>query len=171
MVERLHLPQSGLMQNPMTYLTSIFQEPQPEQPLDARIVKTFAKWEAVQMAADDMHATFEVMPLHDAGDLLQYQQMLTDYAAYTVYAALMKQRLDQLMPGADVDDYAAALHQYHVEAELPSAEVIRDEIEAEMAPLREQLNVSLSVSPSSWVQRVQQNKQPLQLIKDEGHTP
>jgi hypothetical protein len=117
------------MQNPMTYLTSLFQEPPLEQPLDARIVKTFAKWEAVQMAADDMHAQFEVMPLHDAEDLLRHQQMLTDYAAYTVYAALMKQRLDQLMPGADVDDYAAALHQYHVEAELPSAQVIREEID------------------------------------------
>ncbi len=156
------------MQNPITYLTSLFQEPPPEQPLDARIVKTFAKWEAVQMAADDMHAQFEVTPLHDAGDLRQYQQMLADYAAYTVYAALMKQRLDQLMPGASVDDYASALHQYHVEAELPPAEVIREEIESEMAPLREQLHVQLSISPSSWVQRVQQNKQPLQLIKDEG---
>jgi hypothetical protein len=107
------------MQNPITYLTSLFQEPPSEQPLDARIIKTFAKWEAVQMAADYMHATFEVTPLHDAEDLLRYQQMLVDYAVYTVYAALMKQRLDQLMPGADVDDYAAALHQYHVEAELP----------------------------------------------------
>ena len=75
------------------------------------------------------------------------------------------------MPGADVDDYAAALHQYHVEAELPSAEVIREEIDTEMAPLREQLHVSLSVSPSSWVQRVQQSKNPLQLVKTEGHTP
>ena len=158
------------MQNPITYLTSLFQEP-PEQPLDARIVKTFAKWEAVQMAADDMHARFEVMPLHDAGDLLRYQQMLTDYAAYTVYAALMKQRLDQLMPGADVDDYASALHQYHVEAERPPTEVIREEMDAEMASLRKQLDVSLSVSPSSWVQRVQQSKNPLQLVKDEGYAP
>jgi len=158
------------MQNPITYLTSLFQEP-PEQPLDTRIVRTFAKWEAVQMAADDMHARFEVMPLHDAGDLGRYQQMLTDYATYTVYAALMKQRLDHLMPGANVDDYASALHQYHVEAELPPIEVIREEMDAEMAPLREQLNVSLSLSPSSWVQRVQQNKNPLQLVKDEGLAP
>jgi len=159
------------MQNPITYLTSLFQEPPPEQPLDARIVKTFAKWEAVQMAGDDLPAQFEVTPLHDAEDLRRYQQMLTDYAAYTVYAALMKQRLDQLMPGAEVDDYAAALHQYHVEAELPSAEAIREEIDAEMAPLREQLNVSLSVSPSSWVKRVQPSKNPLQLVKDEGLAP
>ena len=159
------------MQNPITYLASLFQEPPLEQPLDARIVQTFAKWEAVQMIADDMHAQFEVMPLHDAGDLLRYQQMLTDYAAYTVYTALMKQRLDQLMPGADVDDYASALHQYHVEAELPPAEVIKEEIDTEMASLREQLNVQLSMSPFTWVQRVQQNKQQLQLVKDEGHTP
>ena len=40
-----------------------------------------------------------------------------------------------------------------------------------MAPLREQLHVSLSVAPSSWVQRVQLSKNPLQLVKDEGHTP
>lgn len=159
------------MENPITYLTSLFQEPQPEQPLDGRIVRTFAKWEAVQMAADDMHAKFEVMPLHDAEDLLRYQQMLADYAAYTVYAALMKQRLNQLMPGAGVDDYAAALHQYHVEAELPSDEVMREEIDAEMAPLREQLQVQLSLSPSSWVQRVQPSKKPLQLVKDESFAP
>jgi hypothetical protein len=86
------------MQHPMTYLTSLFQKPPPEPPLDARIVRTFAKWEAVQMATDDMHAKFEVMPLHDAEDLLRYQQMLADYAAYTVYAALMKQLLDLMQP-------------------------------------------------------------------------
>jgi hypothetical protein len=31
--------------------------------------------------------------------------------------------------------------------------------------------VSLSVSPSSWVQRVQQSKQPLQLVKAEDRVP
>ena len=44
-------------------------------------------------------------------------------------------------------------------------------MDAEMAPLREQLHVQLSLSPSSWVHRVQQSKNPLQLVKDEGQVP
>jgi hypothetical protein len=50
-------------------------------------------------------------------------------------------------------------------------EAVDKEMDAEMAPLREQLKVSLSVSPSSWVQRVQESKNPLQLVKDEDRAP
>jgi hypothetical protein len=50
-------------------------------------------------------------------------------------------------------------------------EAVDKEMDAEMAPLREQLKVSLSVSPSSWVQRVHQGKQPLQLVKAEDRAP
>jgi len=43
MVERLHLHQSCLMQNPLSFLGVLFQEPQSEQPLDARVAKTCTK--------------------------------------------------------------------------------------------------------------------------------
>jgi hypothetical protein len=82
----------------------------------------------------------------------------------------MKRQLDHLMPGAGIEDYTAVLDKCYGKSPLNEVfrEVINKEMDAEMAPLREQLNVSLSGSPSSWVQRVQQNKNPLQLVKDEG---
>ena len=45
MVEHLHLPQSCLMPNLLSFL---FQEPQSEQPLDARVAKTCTKWDVAQ---------------------------------------------------------------------------------------------------------------------------
>jgi hypothetical protein len=38
--------QGDIMLNPFSYLGALFQEPTPEQPLDARIAKTFTKWPA-----------------------------------------------------------------------------------------------------------------------------
>jgi hypothetical protein len=170
MVEQLHVLQSCLMQNPLSFL---FQEPPSEQPLDAQVAKTCTKWDVAQMVMDDIHAELQAMPLNNAEDLPRFHRTLVDYAAYATYAALMKRQLDQLMPGAGVDDYTAVLDQCYGKSPLNDVfrEAINKEMDADMAPLREQLHVSLSVSPSSWVQRVQQNKQPLQLIKDEGHTP
>jgi len=150
------------MQNPLSFL---FQEPPSEQPLDARVAKTCTKWDVAQMVMDDVHAALQEMP--------RFHRTLVDYAAYAMYAALMKRQLDQLMPGAGIDDYTAILDQCYGKSPLNNVfrEAINKEIDAEMAPLREQLQVQLSVSPTSWVQRVQQSKNPLQLVKDESHTP
>jgi hypothetical protein len=158
------------MQNPLSYL---FQEPPSAQPLDAQVAKTCTKWDVAQMVMDDIHAALQAMPLNNAEDLPRFHRTLVDYAAYATYAALMKRQLDHLMPGAGIDDYTAVLDQCYGKSPLNDVfrEAINQEMDADMAPLREQLHVSLSVSPSSWVQRVQQNKQPLQLIKDEGQTP
>jgi hypothetical protein len=158
------------MQKPLSYL---FQEPPSAQPLDAQVAKTCTKWDVAQMVMDDIHAALQAMPLNNAEDLPRFHRTLVDYAAYATYAALMKRQLDHLMPGAGIDDYTAVLDQCYGKSPLNDVfrEAINKEMDADMAPLREQLHVSLSVSPSSWVQRVQQNKQPLQLIKDEGHTP
>jgi hypothetical protein len=158
------------MQKPLSYL---FQEPPSAQPLDAQVAKTCTKWDVAQMVMDDIHAALQAMPLNNAEDLPRFHRTLVDYAAYATYAALMKRQLDHLMPGAGIDDYTAVLDQCYGKSPLNDVfrEAINKEMDADMAPLREQLHVSLSVSPSSWVQRVQQNKQPLQLIKDEGQTP
>jgi hypothetical protein len=170
MVEHLHLHQSCLMQNPLSFL---FQEPPSEQPLDARVAKTCTKWDVAQMVMDDVHAALQEMPLNNAEDLPRFHRTLVDYAAYAMYAALMKRQLDQLMPGAGIDDYTAILDQCYGKSPLNNVfrEAINKEMDADMAPLREQLHVSLSVSPSSWVQRVQQSKNPLQLVKDEDRAP
>jgi hypothetical protein len=158
------------MQNPLSFL---FQELPSAQPLDAQVAKTCTKWDVAQGVMDDIHAELQAMPLNNAEDLPRFQRTLVDYAAYATYAALMKRQLDHLMPGAGNDDYQAILHQCYGRSPLNDVfkEAINKEMDAEMAPLREQLNVSLSVSPSSWVQRVQQNKNPLQLVKDEGLAP
>ena len=158
------------MQNPLSFL---FQEPPLEQPLDAQVAKTCTKWDVAQMVMDDVHAALQEMPLNNAEDLPRFHQTLVDYAAYAMYAALMKRQLDHLMPGAGIEDYTAILDQCYGKSPLNGVfkETINKEMDAEMASLREQLDVSLSVSPSSWVQRVQQNKQPLQLVKDEGLAP
>ena len=158
------------MQNPLSFL---FQEPSSAQPLDARVAKTCTKWDVAQMVMDDVHAALQEMPLNNAEDLPRFHRTLVDYAAYAMYAALMKRQLDQLMPGAGIKDYTAVLDQCYGKSPLNDVfrEAINKEMDAEMAPLREQLNVSLFVSPSSWVQRVQQSKNPLQLVKDEGQAP
>jgi hypothetical protein len=158
------------MQNPLSFL---FQEPPSEKPLDAQVAKTCTKWDVAQSVMDDVHAELQAMPLNNAEDLPRFHRTLVDYAAYAMYTALMKRQLDHLMPGAGIEDYTAILDQCYGKSPLNGVfkETINKEMDEEMAPLREQLHVSLSVSPSSWVQRVQQNKNPLQLVKDEGHTP
>jgi hypothetical protein len=170
MVKHLHLHQSCLMQNPLSFL---FQEPPSEKPLDAQVAKTCTKWDVAQMVMDDKHAALQEMPLNNAEDMPRFQQTLVDYAAYAIYAALMKRQLDQLMPGAGIDDYTVVLDQCYGKSPLNKVfkEAINKEMDAEMAPLLEQLNMSFSVAPSSWVQRVQQSKNPLQLVKDEGQVP
>jgi hypothetical protein len=158
------------MQNPLSFL---FQELQSEKPLDAQVAKTCTKWDVAQGVMDDVHAELQAMPLNNAEDLPRFHRTLVDYAAYAMYAALMKRQLDQLMPGAGIDDYTAVLDKCYGKSPLNNVfrEAINKEMDADMAPLREQLQVQLSISPSSWVQRVQQSKNPLQLVKDEGTAP
>ena len=160
------------MQNPLSFL-GLFQESPSAQPLDAQVAKTCTKWDVAQGVMDDVHAELQAMPLNNAEDLPRFHRTLVDYAAYAMYAAMMKRQLDQLMPGAGVEDYQAVLHKCYSLSPLRSVlrEAVDKEMDAEMAPLREQLHVSLSVSPSSWVQRVQQSKQPLQLVKAEDRAP
>ncbi len=158
------------MPHPLAYLGSLFQEPPPEQPLDARLAKTCTKWDVAQMVMDDVHAALQAMPLNNAEDLPRFHRTLVDYAAYTMYAALMKRQLDQLMPGAGVDDYQAVLDQCYGKSPLNGVlrEAVNKEIDTEIAPLREQFQAALAAAPSSWVQRVHQSKNPLQLITDDG---
>jgi hypothetical protein len=82
----------------------------------------------------------------------------------------VKRQLDHLMPGAGIEDYTAVLDQCY--GKSPLREVLREavdkEMDAEMAPLREQLKVSLSVSPSSWVQRVHQGKKAASACQGRG---
>ena len=170
MVVHLHLPQSCLVQNPLSFL---FQEPPSEQPLDAHVAKTCTKWDVAQMVMDDVHAELQAMPLNNAEDLPRFHRTFVDYAAYAMYAALVKRQLDHLIPGAGIKDYTAVLDQCDGKSPLNDVfrEAINKEMDAEIAPLREQLHVSLAAPPTSWVQRVYQSKDPLQLVKEEGHTP
>jgi hypothetical protein len=62
------LPQNCLMQNPLAFLGVLFQEPQPEQPLDARIAKTCTKWDVAQGITDEVHAELQAMPLNKGSD-------------------------------------------------------------------------------------------------------
>ena len=126
------------MQNPLSFL---FQEPPSEQPLDAQVAKTCTKWDVAQMVMDDMHAELQAMPLNNAEDLPRFHRTLVDYAAYATYAALMKRQLDHLMPGAGIEDYTAVLDQCYGKSPLNDVfrEAINKEMDAEMAPLREQL--------------------------------
>ena len=154
------------MQNPLASLVSLFQEPQSEQPLDARIAKTCTKWDVAQMVADDIHAALQAMPRNNAEDLPRFHRPLVDYNAYTMYAALMKRHLDHLMPDAGTDDYTAVLHQCYRKSPLQEVfrEAVDKEIDAEIAPLKEQFQAALAPPPSSWVQRVQQSKTLPQLV-------
>jgi hypothetical protein len=56
------------MQNPLSYLGSLLAEPQPEQPLDAQVVKTCTKWDVAQMLTDDLHKALQELPLNTAED-------------------------------------------------------------------------------------------------------
>jgi hypothetical protein len=47
-------------------------------------------------------------------------------------------------------------------------EAVNREMDAEIAPLMEQFRRALEVAPASWVQRVQQSKNPLQLVGNDG---
>ncbi len=158
------------MQNPLSFLGLLFQEPPSEQPLDAHVAKTCTKWDVAQMIMDDVHAELQAMPLNNAEDLPRFHRTLVDYAAYAMYAALMKRQLDQLMPGAGTDDYQAVLDKCYGLTPLRSVlrEAVDKEIDVEIAPLKEQFHAALTAAPSSWVQRVHQSKNPLQLVKDEG---
>jgi hypothetical protein len=150
--------------------SSLLAEPQPDQPLDARVAKTCTKWDVAQMMTDDLHEELQALPLNNDADVPRFQRTLADYAAYMQYTALMKRRLDQLMPGAGIHDYTAILDQCYSKTPLSNVlrEAVNQEIDAEIAPLMEQCHASLSAVPSSWVQRVQQSKNPLQLVKDDA---
>ena len=98
------------MQNPFAYLGALFQESPSEQPIDARVAKTFTKWDVAQMMMDNVHSELQAMPLNNAEDWPRFQRTLVDYAAYSTYAALMKRQLDQLMPDAEEKDYEEIQH-------------------------------------------------------------
>jgi hypothetical protein len=154
--------QGDIMQNPFSYLGALFQEPTPEQPLDARVAKTFTKWDVAQMVTDDVHSELQEMPLNNAEDWPRFQRTLVDYAAYSTYAALMKRQLDQLMPGAEDKDYQEFQHQCYGRSPLRSVlkEAVDKEMDAEIVPLKEQFHTALAAAPASWVQRVQQSQTP-----------
>jgi hypothetical protein len=158
------------MQNPLSYLGSLLAEPQPEQPLDAQVAKTCTKWDVAQMLTDDLHKALQELPLNTAEDLTRFQSTLADYAAYMQYAALVKRQLDQLMPGAESDDYWAVLDKCYGNSPLREVfrEAVNKEMDAEIAPLMEQFRRALEGAPASWVQRVQQSKNPLQLVGNDG---
>jgi hypothetical protein len=158
------------MQNPLAYLGALFQESPPEQPLDARVAKTFTKWDVAQMILDDVHAELQKMPLNNAEDWPRFQRTLEDYAAYSTYAALMKRQLDQLMPGAGNKDYEAIQHQCYGRSPMSDVlkEAVNQEMDREMAPLKEQFHTTLAASPDSWVERIQQSKALPQLVKHQG---
>jgi hypothetical protein len=153
---------SDIMQNPFSYLGSLLQAPHSEQPLDARVAKTFTKWDVAQMVMDDVHAELQEMPLNNAEDWPRFQRTLVDYATYSTYAALMKRQLDQLIPGADDKDYQEIQHQCYGRSPLRGVlkEAVDKEMDAEIAPLKEQFHTALAAAPASWVQRVQQSKAP-----------
>ena len=124
------------MQNPLSFL---FQEPPSEKPLDAQVAKTCTKWDVAQSVMDDVHAELQAMPLNNAEDLPRFHRTLVDYATYAMYAAMMKRQLDHLMPGASDNDYQAVLHQCYGRSPLRSVlrEAVNQEMDAEMAPLKE----------------------------------
>src|SRR2546430_10216338 len=128
------------MANPLSFLGALFQESPSEEPLDARLAKTCTKWDVAQMVMDDVHAELQAMPLNNAEDLPRFHRTLADYAVYTMYAALMKRQLDQLMPGAGIDDYTAVLDKCYGKSPLNDVfrEAVNKEIDTEIAPLKEQ---------------------------------
>ena len=159
------------MQNPLAYLGTLFQEPTPEQPLDAHIAKTFTKWDLTQMILDNVHSELQEMPLNDAEDWPRFQRTLVDYATYSTYAALMKRQLDKLMPVAEDKDYQELQHQCYGRSPLHSVlkEAVNKEMDMETAPLKEQFHTALAAAPgSSWVERIQQSNATPRLVKDEA---
>jgi hypothetical protein len=158
------------MQNPLAYLGALFQESPSEQPLDARVAKTFTKWDISQMILDDVHAELQEMPLNNAEDWPRFQRTLVDYAAYSTYAALMKRQLDQLMPGAEDKDYEAMQHKCYGRSPLSSVlkEAVNKEMDTEIDPLKQQFHTALTAAPGSWVERIQQSKITPQLVKDDA---
>jgi hypothetical protein len=122
------------------------------------------------MLTDDLREALQELPLNTAEDLARFQSTLADYAAYMQYAALMKRQLDRLMPGAESDDYWAVLDKCYGTSPLREVfrEAVNREMDAEIAPLMEQFRRALEVVPASWVQRVQQSKNPLQLVRNDG---
>jgi hypothetical protein len=158
------------MENPLTYLGSLLAEPQPEQALDPHVAKTCTKWDVAQMLTDNIHQELQAMPLNNDADFPRFQRTLADYATYMQYAALMKRQLDQLMPGAGIDDYTAVLDKCYGDSPVREVfrEAVNNEMDVEIAPLVKQFRASLVATPTSWAERVQQSKSPLQLVGDNG---
>ena len=162
------------MLNPLALFDGLFQaEPASTQPLDAQVAKTCTKWDIAQLMMDNIHEELQALPLNNAEDMPRFHRSLVDYAAYATYAALMKRHLDQLLPDAGGKDYQAILHQCYGTNPLHEVfkEALNREMDAEVAPLREQFQATLPAVPASWVQRVQQRKTPLQLVQDESPQP
>jgi hypothetical protein len=158
------------MENPLAYLGALFQESPSEQPIDARVAKTFTKWDVAQMIMDDVHAELQAMPLNNAEDWPRFQRTLVDYAAYGTYAALMKRQLDQLIPGAEEKDYEALQHKCYRPSPLRDMlkEAVDKELDTEIAPLKEKFHTALATSSGSWVERIQQRKTAPQLVKNDA---
>jgi hypothetical protein len=102
------------------------------------------------MVADDIHAELQAMPLNNEEDMPRYQRTLADYADYTIYVALMKRQLDQLMPGAGIDDYTAILDKCYGASPIRDVfkETVNQEMDSEIALLRKQYRAASNRSPA-----------------------
>jgi hypothetical protein len=74
------------------------------------------------------------------------------------------------MPGAEDKDYRAVLDKCYDHSPLHGVfrETLNKEIDADIAPLKEQFHAALAADSASWVQRVQQSQTPPQLVSDDG---
>ena len=61
-------------------------------------------------------------------------------------------------------------HQCYGRSPLRSVlkEAVDQEMDAEMAPLKEQFHTALAADPGFWVKRIQQSKPTPQLVKDDA---
>ena len=147
------------MPNLLASLTSLFQgsPSEPDFDLDAHIAKTCTKWDVAKRLADEIHAELQETSLNNAEDMPRYQRILSDYADYAIYAALLKRQLDQLMPTAGSDDYEAILDKCYGGSPLREVlmEAVDREMDSEIALLRQQYRAPLLTDPLPSLHEVQ----------------
>jgi hypothetical protein len=102
--------------------------------------------------------------------MAQFKSALAGYAGYLHYIGTLNSQPDQLSGAAFTNEPAVTSHSEAVLDDALSNQASQ-EIAVEVSPFIAQWQGELSAAPPSWVQRVQQSKQPLQLVKGEGHTP
>src|SRR6266498_4043954 len=99
-----------------------------------------------------------------AEDMAQFKSAL---AGYLHYVGTLNSQLDQLSGGPFTNESTMSAHRDAVLDEALSHQA-NQEVAMEVYPFIAQWQGVLSAASPSWVQRVQQSKQPLQLVKDEG---